>query len=68
MIRRAKFNETTENIAIIINIFYEVYGSSKSKTFATYSDSEKINVFKQIFLMKNHYFSYENYIVHEDNG
>ncbi|WP_342276084.1 GNAT family N-acetyltransferase [Spiroplasma endosymbiont of Nebria brevicollis] len=68
MIRHAKPNETVENIAIIINIFYEVYRSSKSKTFAKYSDSEKINLLKQIFLMKNHYFSYENYIVHEENG
>lgn len=68
MIRCAKRNETCENIVNIINIFYKVYSSSKSKTFSQYSDSEKINVLKQIFLMENHYFSYENYIVHEENG
>lgn len=51
MIRCAKRNETCENIVNIINIFYKVYSSSKSKTFSQYSDSEKINALKQIFLI-----------------
>ncbi|WP_342276076.1 GNAT family N-acetyltransferase [Spiroplasma endosymbiont of Nebria brevicollis] len=68
MIRMAKSSETEQNLSIIIDLFYKVYKTTKNKIFNKSSDESVIKIFKQIFLMKNHYFSYENFIVNEENN
>lgn len=68
MIRMSQASETQQNLSIIIELFYEVYKNTKNKIFNKSNDEDIIKIFKEIFLMENHYFSYQNFIVNEENN
>ncbi|WP_342189909.1 GNAT family N-acetyltransferase [Spiroplasma endosymbiont of Dilophus febrilis] len=68
MIRKAKKNESLENLQQIATLIYNVFASKDTLLFLPQNKVSDILFFQEQYLLDNHYYSYENYLVKEENN